>query len=162
MLGTPVPVRTLKLTNIEQGPYLDGRILGSSWCCWHSFIHKNRLEASGRIGPPCCWMYGVGVHHTWIISKQRNQHQWGQNRGFWNVRVNTLQNLMQIYICQSRVFFSRCRMNYLQTSFSKSEPTPKAVMKMWFLFSTAQRSRTFRNNERNQCQQTKVEEVSTL
>ena len=152
MLGTPVPARTLKLTNIEPGPYLDGRILGSSWRCLHSFIHKNCFEASGQIWPPCCWMFLSKVDH---LQAARPRPMGTQNLASVVNESTHCKNvwLMHIYISQSRVFLQSLSHQF---SFKIRTNSSRAWnrFELWILCSTAHRSRTFRSNEGKQCQQT--------
>ena len=45
-------LETLKLSNIEQEQYLDGRHLGNSGCCWHRFGNWCCREAESIRPPP--------------------------------------------------------------------------------------------------------------
>ena len=55
MLDAPVLIWTLKLSPIRNGQYLDGRLLGNSWCCCFGF------GGPSPIGPPSLVVFLVPV-----------------------------------------------------------------------------------------------------
>ena len=60
MLSTLVAIRTLKLSNIGTGQFLDGRPLRNSWCSWHGFESRH------------CWMAKLTSNSAWpLVAKCR-------------------------------------------------------------------------------------------
>ena len=55
MLSTLVAIRTLKLSNIGTGQFLDGRPLRNSWCSWHGFESRH------------CWMAKLTSNSAWPL-----------------------------------------------------------------------------------------------
>ena len=53
IFAKPVPIWTLKLLNIGPVLFLDWRMLGNSWCCFHGFCYFSNWCFSVRKGQRC-------------------------------------------------------------------------------------------------------------